>query len=241
MSNMIFYKADSRGHANHGWLNTYHTFSFGDYYNPERIQFGTLRVLNDDTIAAGTGFGRHPHDNMEIISIPLEGALEHQDSMGHTQVINAGDIQVMSAGTGIFHSEYNKNKDRDGKFLQIWVYPNKLNVEPRYAQITLDPSKGINNLQQIVSPDPDDDGVWIYQEAWFYLGKFQKGKQIQYNVKRRENGVFCFLLNGKMKIDEQALNKRDSVGFWNVNSITISSELDDSEILVMDVPMKSSI
>jgi quercetin 2,3-dioxygenase len=241
METMVFYKADSRGHANHGWLNTYHSFSFADYYNPERMQFGTLRVLNDDTIAAGTGFGRHPHDNMEIISIPLDGALEHQDSMGNTQVINAGDIQVMSAGTGIFHSEYNKNKDREGKFLQIWVYPNKLNVEPRYEQITLDPSQRINKLQQIVSPSPDDEGVWIYQDAWFYLGNIKKGNQVQYNVKRRENGVFCFLLEGKMIINDQQLNRRDALGLWDINSISISSQSDDSELLVMDVPMKSDI
>jgi redox-sensitive bicupin YhaK (pirin superfamily) len=241
MENMVFYKADSRGHANHGWLNTYHSFSFADYYNPERMQFGTLRVLNDDTIAAGTGFGRHPHDNMEIISIPLEGALEHKDSMGNTQVISTGDIQVMSAGTGIFHSEYNKNKDKEGKFLQIWVYPNKLNVEPRYAQITLDPSERINKLQQIVSPNPDDEGVWIYQDAWFYLGNIKNGHQVQYNIKRRENGVFCFLLEGNMKINDQLLNRRDALGLWDINSIAISSQSDDSELLVMDVPMKSDI
>ncbi|MDR3610855.1 MAG: pirin family protein [Ignavibacteriaceae bacterium] len=239
MENMILYKAESRGHANHGWLDTYHTFSFADYYNPERIQFGALRVLNDDTIAAGTGFGRHPHDNMEIISIPLVGALEHQDSMGNTQVINSGDIQVMSAGTGIFHSEYNKNKDREGKFLQIWVYPNKLNVEPRYAQITLDPLQRINKLQQIVSPNPDDEGVWIYQDAWFYLGNIKMGHQIQYNVKRRENGVFCFLIDGKMKINDQVLDKRDVIGLWDINSVTLASESDNSEILVIDVPMKT--
>ena len=241
MENMNYYKADTRGHADHGWLNTYHSFSFADYHDHDRMQFGTLRVLNDDTVAAGTGFGRHPHDNMEIISIPLEGELEHIDSMGNTQVIKTGDIQVMSAGTGIFHSEFNRDKHKEVKFLQIWVIPNKLNVKPRYDQITLDPSKKINHLQQIVSPDPKDDGVWIYQDAWFYLGNFQKDIQVDYTVKRKGNGVFCFLLNGKMKINETVLERRDSAGFWDTKSITLVSLSDDTEILIMDVPMKNSI
>jgi quercetin 2,3-dioxygenase len=241
MENMIFYKADSRGHADHGWLNTYHSFSFAQYHEPKRMQFGTLRVLNDDTIAAGTGFGRHPHDNMEIISIPLEGLLEHKDSMNNTQIIKTGDIQVMSAGTGIFHSEYNGDKNKEGKFLQIWVIPNKLDVQPRYDQITLDPLKRINKLQQIVSPNPKDEGVWIYQDAWFYLGKIQNNHQVSYKIKRKGNGVFCFLLFGEMKINNNMLQKRDAIGFWDLDSIDLVSLSDDSEILVIDIPMKNSI
>jgi len=237
MENKLVYKADTRGHANHGWLDTYHTFSFANYYNPERIQFGALRVLNDDTVAAGTGFGRHPHDNMEIISIPLEGALEHKDSMGNLQIIQAGDIQVMSAGTGIFHSEYNRNKDKEGKFLQIWIFPNKMNVKPRYDQITLNPADRVNKLQQIVSPNPDDAGVWIYQNAWFYLGKFDKGKQTDYKIKLKGNGLFCFVLSGKVNIDGDLLGLRDAVGIQNQDSVSIKSESDNSEILLMDVPM----
>ena len=237
MENKLVYKADTRGHANHGWLDTYHTFSFANYYNPERIQFGALRVLNDDTIAAGTGFGRHPHDNMEIISIPLEGALEHKDSMGNLQIIQAGDVQVMSAGTGIFHSEYNRNKDKEGKFLQIWIFPNKMNVKPRYDQITLNPADRVNKLQQIVSPNPDDAGVWIYQNAWFYLGKFDKGKQTDYKIKLKGNGLFCFVLSGKFNIDGDLLGLRDAVGIQNQDSVSIKSESDNSEILLMDVPM----
>jgi quercetin 2,3-dioxygenase len=241
MENMVFYQADTRGHADHGWLNTYHSFSFAQYHDPKRMQFGTLRVLNDDTIAAGTGFGRHPHDNMEIISIPLEGLLEHKDSMNNTQIIKTGDIQVMSAGTGIFHSEYNGDKNKEGKFLQIWVLPNKLDVQPRYDQITLDPSKRINKLQQIVSPNPKDEGVWIYQDAWFYLGKIQNNHQVNYKIKRKGNGVFCFLLYGEMKINNNLLQKRDAIGLWDLDAIDLVSLSDDSEILVMDVPMKNPI
>ena len=238
---MIFHKADTRGHEDHGWLNTYHSFSFARYHDPKRMQFGTLRVLNDDTIAAGTGFGRHPHDNMEIISIPLKGLLEHKDSMNNTQIIKTGDIQVMSAGTGIFHSEYNGDKNKEGKFLQIWVLPNKLDVQPRYDQITLDPSKRINKLQQIVSPNPKDEGVWIYQDAWFYLGKIQNNHQVNYKIQRKGNGVFCFLLYGEMKINNNLLQKRDAIGLWDLDSIDLVSLSDDSEILIMDVPMKNSI
>jgi redox-sensitive bicupin YhaK (pirin superfamily) len=241
MENMIFHKADTRGHEDHGWLNTFHNFSFGDYYDRDRMQFGTLRVLNDDTVAAGTGFGRHPHNNMEIISIPLEGELEHKDSMGNTQVIKTGDIQVMSAGTGIFHSEYNRDKNKEVKFLQIWVLPNKLDVQPRYDQVTLDPSKRINRLQQILSPNPKDEGVWIYQDAWFYLLKIQKDHKVNYQIKRKGNGVLCFLLSGNMNIKDNPLEKRDALGIWDIDSIDLISLSDDSEILVMDVPMKNSI
>jgi quercetin 2,3-dioxygenase len=178
---------------------------------------------------------------MEIISIPLEGLLEHKDSMNNTQIIKTGDIQVMSAGTGIFHSEYNGDKNKEGKFLQIWVLPNKLDVQPRYDQITLDTSKRINKLQQIVSPNPKDEGVWIYQDAWFYLGKIQNNHQVNYKIKRKGNGVFCFLLYGEMKINNNLLQKRDAIGLWDLDVIDIVSLSDDSEILVMDVPMKNSI
>ena len=181
MANTILHKAKTRGHANHGWLNSYHSFSFSSYYNPDRMHFGALRVLNDDTVDAGMGFGTHPHDNMEIISIPLEGDLEHKDSMNNVAVIKNGDIQAMSAGTGIYHSEYNKDRAHRVKFLQIWVYPDKKNVEPRYDQITLNLEDRHNKLQQILSPNADDEGVWIHQNAWFHLGKFDKGISTEYN------------------------------------------------------------
>ena len=236
MSNSVLHRAETRGNANHGWLQSFHTFSFANYYNPERMHFGVLRVLNDDTVQGGMGFGTHPHDNMEIISIPLEGDLEHKDSMGNTTVIRNGDVQVMSAGTGIKHSEYNMNKDSQVKFLQIWVFPNKRNVAPRYDQITLDPADRKNKLQQILSPNPDDAGVWIHQNAWFHLGEFDAGKTADYEVKDAGNGVYAFVLNGDVTINGQALNRRDGLGIWDTDKLSIESN-SHSELLMMEVPM----
>lgn len=236
METMVLHKSDTRGHADHGWLNSHHTFSFANYYNPERMHFGVLRVLNDDTVSAGMGFGTHPHDNMEIISIPLEGDLEHKDSMGNVAVIKNGDIQVMSAGTGIQHSEYNKNSDKLTKFLQIWVFPNKRNVEPRYDQITLKEEDRTNKLQQILSPSADDAGVWIHQDAWFHLGKFEKDFTTDYTVKRTGNGVYAFILSGDVTINGQTLNTRDGLGIWDVETLTIKAD-SNAEFLLMDVPM----
>ncbi len=237
MTNTVIHKAETRGHANHGWLNSMHTFSFANYHNPGRMNFGALRVLNDDTVEAGMGFGKHPHDNMEIISIPLEGDLEHKDSMGNVSVIKHGDIQVMSAGTGIFHSEYNKNKDSRVKFLQIWVFPNKKNVTPRYDQITLDIADRHNKLQQILSPNADDEGVWIHQNAWFHLGTFDKGFSTDYKLKAKGNGVYAFILKGDVSINDQVLNTRDGFGIWDVDSFSIKAD-SDAEILLMEVPME---
>jgi len=236
MKNTILHKSESRGDANHGWLHSKHTFSFANYYNPERMHFGVLRVLNDDTVAAGMGFGTHPHDNMEIISIPLEGDLEHKDSMGNTTVIKNGDIQVMSAGTGIQHSEYNKNKDTAVKFLQIWVFPNKKNVTPRYDQITLKLEDRHNKLQQILSPNANDEGVWIHQNAWFHLGKFDKGIAKDYTIKGKGNGVYIFNLKGTLEVNEQLVESRDGFGIWDTDKINIKANT-DSEFLIMEVPM----
>jgi len=237
MENTIIHKANTRGHADHGWLNAYHSFSFASWYNPERVQFGALRVLNDDTIAAGMGFGTHPHDNMEIITIPLEGDLAHKDSMGNTETIKSGDIQVMSAGTGVKHSEFNPNADQRTKLLQIWVYPNKQNVEPRYQQITLNPEDRKNKLQQILSPNANDSGVWIHQDAWFYLGKFDKGVSATYNFKKEGNGVYAFILSGTITINGQELETRDGFGIWNTNSFDIKAT-SDAEFLLMEIPMQ---
>lgn len=238
ITNSVLHKANTRGHANHGWLESYHTFSFANYQNPERMNFGVLRVLNDDRVSQGMGFGKHPHDNMEIISIPLEGDLEHQDSMGNTTVIKEGDIQAMSAGTGIFHSEYNKNKDQLVKFLQIWIYPNKKNVTPRYDQITLDLNDRHNKLQQILSPNPEDEGVWIHQDAWFHIGKFDKNFSTSYELKKPGNGIYAFVLKGDFTIGNIALNERDGLGIWDTNTIKITANSANAEILLMEVPMQ---
>jgi redox-sensitive bicupin YhaK (pirin superfamily) len=236
MATTVLHKADTRGHADHGWLNAYHSFSFASWYNPERVQFGALRVLNDDTVAAGMGFGTHPHDNMEIITIPLEGDLAHKDSMGNTEIIRNGDVQVMSAGTGVKHSEFNPNKDQRTKLLQIWVFPNQKNVEPRYQQITLDPQERNNKLQQILSPNAEDAGVWIHQDAWFHLGKFDKGVITTYILKKEGNGVYAFILSGNVTIDGQELETRDGFGIWDINALAIEANT-DAEFLLMEIPM----
>ena len=234
--NNVLHRAETRGHANHGWLDSHHTFSFANYYNPERMNFGVLRVLNDDIVSEGKGFGTHPHDNMEIISIPLEGDLEHKDSMGNTTVIREGDVQVMSAGTGIFHSEYNKNPDKPVKFLQIWVFPNKKDVEPRYDQIAVGELEKENSFNQVLSPNPDDEGVWIHQDAWFHIGNFEPGKEASYTLKKEGNGLYAFVLEGEGEIAGQTLGKRDGFGLWNTSAIELKSIL-ASRVLLMEVPM----
>jgi redox-sensitive bicupin YhaK (pirin superfamily) len=236
MENTVLHKADTRGHADHGWLNAYHSFSFASWYNPDRVQFGTLRVLNDDTIAAGMGFGTHPHDNMEIITIPLEGDLAHKDSMGNTEVIKNGDVQVMSAGTGIQHSEFNPNEDQRTKLLQIWVFPKVRNVEPRYQQITLNPEDRNNKLQQILSPNAEDAGVWIHQDAWFHLGKFDKDTATTYELKKEGNGVYVFILSGTVTINGQELETRDGFGIWDTATLDIKANT-AAEFLLMEIPM----
>ncbi len=236
MTKTVLHKSETRGHENHGWLDSYHTFSFAEYYDPDRIQFGALRVLNDDTVDPGMGFGMHPHNNMEIISIPLEGDLEHKDSMGNVAVIRHGDVQVMSAGTGIRHSEYNRNKDGLVKFLQIWVFPDQQNVTPRYDQVSLNISERHNRFQQIVSPNAEDDGVWIHQNAWFHLGKFDKAVSIDYKIKAKGNGVYAFILSGRVSINGQQLSTRDGFGIWDIDKISVRAET-DAEFLLMEVPM----
>ncbi|UOQ74055.1 pirin family protein [Hymenobacter cellulosilyticus] len=232
----VLHKAESRGHASHGWLNSYHTFSFAGYSNPSRVHFGVLRVLNDDTVAGGMGFGTHPHDNMEIISIPLSGDLEHKDNMGNHGIIRRGDVQVMSAGTGVAHSEKNHNKDQEVKFLQIWVFPNQRGVKPRYAQQSFRAEDRHNQFQQVISPSPDDAGVWIHQDAWFSLGDFDPGFSTEYQVKKAGNGVYAFVLEGDVTINGQKLNRRDGLGIWDTDSLSIQAN-SQAQLLLMDVPM----
>jgi hypothetical protein len=235
--NVVVHKANTRGHANHGWLDSYHTFSFAGYYNPERIHFGALRVLNDDTVMGGMGFGTHPHDNMEIISIPTSGDLEHRDSVGHVQVIRKGDVQVMSAGTGISHSEKNKNHDKPVKFFQIWIFPNKKNVKPRYDQINFSDADKHNKLLTVVSPlGTDDSGVQIHQDAWFSLGKLDKDFRLTYALRKKENGVYAFVIEGDVTINGQKLNRRDGMGITEADKLEIWAD-SDAELLLMEVPV----
>ncbi len=233
----ILHKANTRGHASHGWLDSYHTFSFAGYHNPERIHFGALRVLNDDTVSGGMGFGTHPHDNMEIISIPTSGDLEHKDSMGNIQVISPGDVQVMSAGTGIQHGEKNKNAAEPVKFFQVWVFPNKKNVEPRYDQKNFSVAEKHNQLRTIVSPlGTADSGVQIHQDAWFSLGRLDKDFSTAYNLKKKNNGVYAFVIEGDVTINGQPLNSRDGLGITETGTLDIKAD-SDAELLLMEVPM----
>lgn len=232
----VVHKADTRGSADHGWLKSNHSFSFANYYNSERIHFGALRVLNDDKVAGGMGFGTHPHDNMEIISIPLMGDMEHKDSMGNTAVIKEGDVQVLSAGTGISHSEYNKNADSEVQFLQIWVIPNKRNVQPRYDQIAIADILKNNELSQILSPNQDDQGVWIHQNAWFSLGNFTEETTLNYDFHSPDNGIYAFVLEGDILVNDQNLAKRDGYGVWDTDSISVRGT-PGSKLLLMEVPM----
>lgn len=235
----ILHTADSRGHANHGWLNAHHTFSFANYYNPDRIHFGLLRVLNDDLVAAGGGFGMHPHDNMEIISIPLHGAIEHKDSMGNVEQLRAGEIQVMGAGTGVYHSEFSVESEGPLNLLQIWVFPATRNTKPRYSQISIEGLARPDELYQIVSPNPEDDGAWIGQQAWFHLGDLSTDWEGEYSLKGSNHGVYAFVIEGKVTIAGQTLNRRDGLGIYETSKITIHAE-EPSRILLMEVPMDAN-
>jgi redox-sensitive bicupin YhaK (pirin superfamily) len=232
----ILHKANSRGHAEHGWLNSYHTFSFAGYHNEERHNFGLLRVLNDDTVAGGMGFGKHPHDNMEIVSIPLSGDLHHEDSTGRNKIIKQGDVQIMSAGSGIAHSEKNASHDKEVKFLQIWVFPKKRNIDPRYEQKTFLPENRHNQLLTVVAPD-DENAVWINQDAWFTLGNLGKGFETSYKTHLPENGIYAFVIKGAVTINGIELNERDGLGITEAEALNITAD-NDAELLLMEVPMK---
>ena len=232
----IFHPASSRGAADHGWLKAKHSFSFANYYDSERVQFGALRVLNDDIIAPGMGFGTHPHDNMEIITIPLDGTLEHKDSMDNIGVIETDEIQVMSAGSGVYHSEYNKNKDQSVSLLQIWVFPNKKNVTPRYDQKNIKDLKKVNSFYPIVTPNQNGPGMWIHQDAWFHLGEFDKETRINYNINKKGNGVYAFLIEGSVQIDGESLEKRDALGIWDTEKFELLAN-QNSRVLLIEVPL----
>ena len=240
MSNSILYKSDARGRANHGWLDARHSFSFANHYDPERMNFGVLRVLNDDIIAPSMGFGTHPHDNMEIITIPLRGALRHKDSMGNEAVIEQNEVQIMSAGTGVRHSEYNASPENDINLLQIWLFPKVRNVVPRYAQRAFRPEDRVNQLQTVVAPIGSDDekaeAIGIHQDAWFSLGTLKSGVEKTYSLKKSGNGVYLFVIEGSVTVNDTPLSKRDALGVWDIENVSIKAD-SDAEILLMDVPM----
>jgi redox-sensitive bicupin YhaK (pirin superfamily) len=232
----ILHKADTRGHADHGWLNAWHSFSFAGYHDPSRVHFGALRVLNDDTVAGGMGFGAHPHDNMEIITIPLSGQLEHRDSMGNTGIIRKGEVQVMSAGTGIQHSEKNKNLKEPLKLLQIWLFPDTKNVEPRYDQRAFDMDAAKNSLLNIVSPMGSAEGLNIHQNAWFHIGKLNKDTSLTYELKDKQNGVYAFLIDGEVTINGEKLDRRDALGISEIDKLDINAD-NEAELLLIEVPL----
>src|ERR1035437_581775 len=232
----IFHPANERGHANHGWLNAYHSFSFASWHDDAKVHFGLLRVLNDDTIAPAMGFGTHPHDNMEIVTIPLKGVLEHKDSMGNIGQIKPGEIQSMSAGTGVLHSEYNGSKTEETKLFQIWVFPKVKNIEPRYDQKRFSVEDRKNKFQILVSPGKSPDTMWINQDAFFSLGNFEKGKSIDYKMNLKGNGVYLMLVDGEIEVEGQKVARRDAIGIWDTDRINIKANA-DSEILAIEVPM----
>lgn len=233
---MTIDKANSRGHADHGWLKTYHTFSFANYYNPDKMHFGMLRVLNDDTVSPGMGFDTHPHQNMEVISIPLKGSLRHGDSIENGEVIKPGDIQVMSTGTGIYHSEYNDSKEEDLKFLQIWIFPNKENTKPKYKSYDIRGTQKKNEFGLIISPDGKAPAS-ILQDAWISLGTFESKEKKEYKLHGKNNGVYIFVIEGEIKINNTALSKRDGAGVYDTDKINLET-FKKSTILLIEVPIK---
>lgn len=233
----IVHKADTRGHFDYGWLKTFHTFSFSSYYDPNRVNFGLLRVLNDDTIEGGQGFGTHPHNDMEIVTVPLEGALAHKDSTGGEGVIYPDEIQVMSAGTGIRHSEYNHLNDGTTKLLQIWVLPDKRGHSPRYDQRFFDVEERKNKLQYIVTPEKKDDSLWLNQDSYFALTDLEKDKSINYKIHTKGNGVYLFIIEGKISVGNETLSNRDGIGIWETDEIAVTSK-ENSRLLFIEVPMK---
>lgn len=232
----IIHKADTRGYFDYGWLKTNHTFSFSSYYDPERVNFGMLRVLNDDLVDAAQGFGTHPHNDMEIVTIPLKGALAHKDSTGSEGVIYPNEVQIMSAGTGILHSEYNHSKDGESNFLQLWIFPDKKGHKPRYNQKPFNPEDRKNKLMFIVSPDKSDGNLWLNQDVYLSLIDLEKNNSISYKIHTKGNGVYLFLIDGKISVGKETLSKRDGIGIWDTEEFSITAN-EDSHILLIEVPM----
>ena len=232
----ILQKATDRGSADHGWLKTKFYFSFADYHNPEKIHFGLLRVLNDDIVAGGGGFPMHPHDNMEIVTIPFTGALQHKDSTGGNGIIQSGDVQIMSAGTGVRHSEFNASPTEAVNLFQIWVFPKKRDITPRYDQRNFSINDRINKWQFVVSPNEADNGLWINQDARFALTKLEAGKALTYTNAFKGNGVYLVVINGSAKVGDVQLSKRDALGIYDTDSFIVTAN-EDTELLAVEIPM----
>lgn len=232
----VIHKADTRGTADHGWLKANHSFSFAGYHNPERTRFGVLRVLNDDRIQGGGGFGMHPHDNMEIITVMLEGSLEHKDSMGNVGVIGENEIQVMSAGKGVMHSEYNHSDNDEANLLQIWIFPKERDIEPRYDQKKFDPELRKNKIHTIVTPDGKDDSIWINQSGFISLLDLNEGNSVDYKMNLEKNGVYVFVISGDVSIASEELNQRDAIGISESESFEIKAS-SDAKLIFIEVPM----
>ena len=235
--NIMIHKSESRGHANHGWLDTFHTFSFGMYHEPSRIHFGMLRVLNDDFVIGGAGFGKHNHDNMEIISIPLQGSLAHSDSTGNEGVISTGDVQIMSAGSGIQHAEYNASETELVNFLQLWIIPKEKNIQPRYDQLSFTKEQLRNQLRPIVSATEKEGTLWINQDAELYLGEFDASIEISHDIKSANHGIYIFVIEGSLTIGDITLNKRDGIGIYDTDSV-LATVHKQSKLLLIEVPIK---
>jgi len=232
----VYHPASERGHANHGWLDAHHSFSFANWYDEKKVHFGMLRVLNDDTIAAGMGFGTHPHDNMEIVTIPLEGALEHKDNIGGQGVIHKNEVQVMSAGSGVTHSEFNHSKTEPCSLFQLWVFPKEKNVSPRYDQKKFDPTDRKNKFQTLVSPERDGGHLWLHQDTVFSRIDMDKDTSQQYKVRFNGNGVYVMVISGNVRIGEAVMNKRDALGVWETGAFDIKADT-NAELLLVEVPM----
>lgn len=234
----IIHKADTRGHVDHGWLNAHHSFSFASWHNPERVRFGVLRVLNDDVVDPDMGFGMHPHDNMEIVTIIMKGQLKHRDSMGSDGTIKANEIQVMSAGKGVMHSEFNPSQDEKVELFQIWIFPREKDIEPRYDQMSFDPEGKVDKLQTLVTPDKESkDAMWINQDAYLSMGKFEPGKELDYDIKIKGNGAYIMVVEGTIEVDGEKLERRDAIGVWDTDKVKIKILEQETEILIIEVPM----
>ncbi|MBP6249341.1 pirin family protein [Bacteroides graminisolvens] len=231
----IIDRSNKRGHSLYEWLDSYHSFSFGNYYNPEKMGFGALRVLNDDIIAPETGFDTHPHKNMEIVTIPLKGELKHGDSKMNERIITPGDIQVMSAGTGIYHSESNPHGSVNAEILQIWILPHTRNTEPNYNDYNIRELLKPNELTTLVAPDGSAPGT-LLQQAWFSMGTFDAGQDFSYSLHNKQNGIYVFVIEGEAQIENTTLNRRDAMGIYDVDQVKIASKK-KSHLLVIEVPL----